>query len=170
MSRSKDEELRKQVGKTLDRDKNIKRYGLNTDVVEGEAQIQGIVDTLAEKQHAARATKSVSGIKKVDNAVSVSTDGDIDDHKVEFEVAEELYANPNVDLKHIGAESNRGVVTLVGSVTDPSEIESARQSAAQARGVTKVVSQVKIKKRKMGMTEIFHSQVNNDKENEPSPL
>lgn len=79
-------------------------------------------------------------------------------------MAEELNANPNVNLKHIGAKSSDGIVTLVGNVTDPNEIEEARDSASKARGVTKVESQVKVQEPEMNLHQIFHSQVNNDYE------
>lgn len=60
-----------------------------------------------------------------------------------------INANPNVNLKHIGAKSSDGIVTLVGNVTDPNEIEEARDSASKARGVTKVESQVKVQEPEM---------------------
>ena len=137
---------------------------LKGDVVEGEAQLQGVVDTLAEKEHAEKIAKSISGIKKVDNSISISTDGDITDSAVDFEVLEELNSNPNVNLKHIGAKSSDGIVTLVGNVTGPNEIEEARYSASKARGVTKVESQVKVQEPEMNLDQVFHSQVNNDNE------
>lgn len=164
MNDQKDENLQEALQRNLEDDKNLKSYALKGDVVEGEAQLQGIVDTLAEKEHAGRIAKSISGIKKTDNSVAISTDGNITDSDVDFEVAEELNANPNVDLKHIGAKSSGGVVTLVGNASDPQEIEEALDSASKARGVTNVRSQVKVQKPELSLEEIFHSQVNNDEE------
>ena len=164
MSGQKDEKLKEALQRELEKDVNLKGYALKGDVVEGEAQLLGIVDTLAEKGHAENIAKSISGIKKVDNSISISTDGDITDGSVDFEVAEELNANPNVNLKHIGAKSSDGIVTLVGNVTDPNEIEEARYSTGKARGVTEVKSQVKVQKPEMSLEEIFYSQVNNDEE------
>ena len=159
-----DENLKKALRKKLKDDINLRGYALEGDVVKGEARLQGIVDALAEKDHAANIAKSVAGIKKVDNGISVSTDGDITDSAVDFEVAEELNANPNVNLKHVGAKSSHGRVTLVGNAADPNEVEEALRSASKARGVTKVESQVKVRKPEMTLQEIFHSQVNNDDE------
>ncbi len=164
MSYHKDEKLKELLQNALQKDINLKGYALKGDVVEGEAQLQGIVDTLAEKEHAGNLTKNISGIKKVDNSISISTDGDITDSDVAFEVSEELSANPNINLKHISAKISGGVVTLVGNVTDPAEIEEARHTASKARGVTKVVSQVKVQKSEMNLEQIFHSQVNNDED------
>lgn len=164
MAGHSDEELQKALQRELENDKNLRSYALKGDVIEGEAQLQGIVDTLSEKEHAAKIARSISGIKKVDNGISISTDGEITDRGVEFEVAEELDADPKVNTKHIGAKSAGGMVTLVGTVSDRKEIEDARHAASTARGVTKVVSQVKIRKPEMTLEDIFHSQVNNDKE------
>ncbi len=164
MSRQKDDDLKKALQSALESDVNLKGYALKGDVVEGEAQLQGIVETLAEKEYAGKVAKSISGVKKVDNSISISTDGDITDSAVDFEVAEELNANPNVNLKHIGVKSSGGTVTLVGNVTDPAEIAEAINSAGKARGVTNVKSQVKVKEPEMTLDQIFHSQVNNDHE------
>lgn len=98
----------------------------------------------------------------VDNGIAISTDGEITDMGVEFEAGEEILADTKVTPKHIGVKSSNGIVTLVGNVTDPREIEAARDAASKARGVTEVISQVKIQKPEMDLHEIFHSQVNND--------
>lgn len=164
MPDQKDEELKEILQAKLDHDRNLKSYALKGDVIEGAAQLQGIVDSLAEKEYAGEMAKSIPGINKVDNGISISTDGEITDRGVEFEAGEEIYADPRVNPQHIGVKSSRGVITLVGNVTDTREIEDARQAAKKARGVTKVVSQVKVKKPEFGLEEIFHSQVNNERD------
>ena len=164
MPKQNDAQLKERLQSALEDDKNLRSYALKGDVVEGEAQLQGIVDTLSEKEHAEKVAKNIHGINSVANAVSISTDGAITDSAVVFEVAEELNANPNVDLKHIYAKSSNGIVTLIGNVTDPSEIDAAKEAARKARGVKKVVSQVRILKPEINLEEIFHSQVNNDDE------
>lgn len=168
MSRGKKKNSFKKVEKELQRafkaDKDLKGYGLRVEAVEGEARLQGIVDTLIEKERATKLAQDIPGIKKVDNAISISTDGSITDSKVEFEVAEELAQAPGVSLQHIGSESHRGTVILKGEVLKPHEIEVARRAAAKARGVKKVISQVKVKKPLKTLEEIFHSQVRNDRE------
>lgn len=128
----------------------------------GEAQLHGIVDTLSEKHHAERVAWSIEGIRKVDSAISISTDGKITDSDVEFEVSEELEADPDIDTRNIGARSSKGVVALVGHTDGPQEVEKARQAAAKARGVTRVVSHVKIGEEEFSPEEIFHSQVRTD--------
>lgn len=164
MPYQKDEELKEILQTKLDQDINLQSYALKGDVVEGEAQLQGIVDSLAEKEYAERITKNIAGIKKVENGIAISTDGPITDRGVEFEAGEELFSDPKVNSKHIGVKSSHGVVTLVGNVTDPQEIEDARNAVSKARGVTKVISEIKVQKPQTSLHEIFHSQVNNDQD------
>ncbi|OPX85121.1 MAG: outer membrane lipoprotein [Pelotomaculum sp. PtaB.Bin104] len=127
--------------------------------------ISGIVDTLSDSEMAAELAAGLPGVQEVVNNITISTDGSITDTGVNMEVKEELEADPQVDLSHIGAESFGGTVILTGNAEDPAEIEAARQAAARARGVSKVVSQVKLADPgEMSLEEIFHSQVRNDKE------
>ena len=81
-----DDSLKDTLQMALDNDKNLRSYGLRVDVVEGNARLHGIVDTLSEKDRAERIARSIEGIKRVDSAISISTDGKITDSEVEFEV------------------------------------------------------------------------------------
>jgi hyperosmotically inducible protein len=165
-----DNRLREQLLNVINSDPNVGAYELRADVVEREAQLQGIVDTLAEKQRAEELARSIPGIEKVDSAVAVSTDGPITDKEVEFEVSEELEAHPGIRTANIGAKSDKGTVTLAGTTDDPAEVDAAKEAASRARGVTKVISQVKIRSgtdKEMTSGEVFHSQVRNDREKSP---
>ncbi|SMB91119.1 hyperosmotically inducible protein [Thermanaeromonas toyohensis ToBE] len=156
--------VQEELQRAFKADKDLKGYGLKVEVVEGKARLQGIVDTLIEKERATNLAQDIPGVEKVDNAISISTDGPITDSEVEFEVAEELAQAPGVELQHIGGKSHRGTVLLKGEALKPHEIEAARRAAAKARGVKRVISQVKVKKPLKTLEEIFHSQVRNDKE------
>jgi hyperosmotically inducible protein len=140
-----DDQLKEQLRNVLDSDPNLGAYALRADVVEREAQIQGIVDTLAEKRRAEELARSIPGITKVDAAIAVSTDGPVTDKGVEFEVSEELEAHPKVNTENIGVKVEKGVVTLVGNTDDPREVDAAKEAASRARGVTDVLSQVKVR-------------------------
>ncbi|NLC07762.1 MAG: BON domain-containing protein [Syntrophomonadaceae bacterium] len=159
-------ELQQQVQSLLEKDKDLRGYGLKADVVQGEVQLQGVVDTLQEKERAEELVQQVPGIKGVVNAISISTDGAITDKNVAMEVQEELELSPDVNIRHIGAEltGGNGTVVLKGQADDPDEMEAARKAASKARGVTKVVSQVKLGGEALDLPGIFHSQVNNDRD------
>ncbi|MGI6665961.1 MAG: BON domain-containing protein [Bacillota bacterium] len=180
-----DDQLKEQLRNVLDSDPNLGAYGLRADVVEREAQIQGIVDSLSEKRRAEELARSIPGIAKVDASIAVSTDGPITDKGVAFEVSEELESHPDVSTENIGAKVDRGVVTLVGNTDDPAEVDAAKEAASKARGVTEVHSRVKVlsqgvekdegnkegkrgkKSKESSRERIFHSQVGTDREKNP---
>lgn len=164
---NKDEELRRKVQDALDSDNRTRNYQLKADVINGEAQITGIVDTLSEKEQVNQIVSSVGGIKRVENGVTMSTDGSIVDEDVIEEVTEELNADPQVGLKKVGAKSVKGNVYLVGTVGSVEEEKAAIRAASRARGVKSVVSQLKINTDNYDyddLGQIFHHQVNNDQE------
>jgi hyperosmotically inducible protein len=159
------EELQDRVQDVLDSDKDLRGYGLNVTGSGDRVAVSGIVDTLSEINRAEKLVAGLPGVQEVVNDLTISTDGNITDADVTKEVREELNADPRVDLSHIGAETHGGTVILMGNTENPDEIEAARQTAAKARGVRKVVSQVKLKDPgDMSLEGIFHSQVRNDEE------
>lgn len=163
MGHLEDASLKDRLQRALDNDQNLRSYGLRADVVDGQAQISGVVDTLAEKEYLERLALSVPGVHAVDAAVAISTDGPVTDADVTKEVREELNADPRVDLRHIGVQVSGGQVILQGRARSE-EVEAARQAAARARGVTRVLSQVKTRPPEPTLEDIFHSQVRNDHE------
>ncbi len=155
------------IQQILDEDKNLKSYGLKVDMAGDIVTVTGIVDTLSEKEHAERLIKSAAGDKKIEMAVSISTDGEVNDKDVDMEVAEELTAQPELDGK-VSARVEKGVVYLMGNVEDEKLKQKAVDTAAKARGVSRVIDQIKVveNERIDESDDIFHSQVRNDKEEE----
>lgn len=164
MQNNSNSELRKRVQAALDADPDMSAYRVQAEAVDGEVQLTGIVDTAAERDKANEIVAKVPGVKRIENGITLSTDGSIDDRDVEFEVREELQAESGVDLKNIGVKSVRGKVFLMGSTDDPAEEQAAIEAAMGAHGVTEVISQVKAQTKEWGLKEIFHSQVRNDRE------
>ncbi|HQA08127.1 MAG TPA: BON domain-containing protein [Syntrophomonadaceae bacterium] len=159
-----EERLRKQVKYKLDNDQDLRGYALKADVVGEEVRVEGVVDTLKEKQRVESLLKSIPGVKTVASAIAISTDGAIKTQDVTMEAQEELQLDDRVDPHHIGAESigGHGTVVLRGHTDNPEELEAAIRSASKARGVTRVIDQVKTTPEEMTLDDIFHSQVNND--------
>lgn len=160
-----DDKLRQRVSAPIKNDKDLRGYALQTDVVEGEVQVQGVVDTLQEKERAEKMAAQTPGVKGVGSGISISTDGAITDKDVLMEVNEELQI-AGVDLHAIGAQTagGHGTVVLRGKTDDPSKVEEAMEAASKARGVTRVLNQVKLGEEELTLNDIFHSQVNNDEE------
>lgn len=165
MARNSDDTIRRRVQAVLDSNIKSRAYGLKADVIDGEVQLTGIVDTLSEKESLNKIISGIDGVRGVENGVAISTDGAIDDEDVTFEVMEELNADPDVNLKHVGARTVKGTVFLKGRADSETEIKAAVNAAAKARGVRNVVSQLDVETGgELTLEEIFHSQVNNEKE------
>lgn len=168
MSKYRDKEIQQDIQALIDRTDGLKDYGIKTLVQNGEVHLTGMVDTLHERRQLHELVSRVKGIKSIENGVTISTDGQINDSEVTAEVYEE-FANNDVDVKHIGAESRGGTVYLVGHADSQEEIDNAIEAATRARGVRDVKSQVKLTEPEeaiadLSLKEIFHSQVNNDHE------
>lgn len=165
MVESNDKIIRQRVQQFLDANVESREYGIKADVINGEAIITGIVDSLSEKNSISKIVSGIEGVRSVENGLTISTDGSINDEDVTFEVLKELSSDPGVNLRHVGARSVGGTVFLKGRVENKDEIETAVKAAAKARGVRNVVSQLDMETAKeLSLEEIFHSQVNNDKE------
>ncbi|WP_003543515.1 BON domain-containing protein [Desulfotomaculum nigrificans] len=168
MSRQSDKNLQAQVQALIDKTNGLKDYGIKALVQNGELHLNGVVDTLHERRQLQELVSRVPGLKSIENGVTISTDGQINDGEVTSEVYEELELN-DVNLKNIGVESIDGTVYLRGRADSTAEIQNAMEAAARARGVKNVISQVELRDdRELSLQEIFHSQVNNDREN-PNP-
>lgn len=165
MSNLKDLELKSKVERAIKKDFELSElYDINVDVTQGEVQLIGVVDTLADKERLETILKGVPDVSFFNNDITVSTDGPITDRGVEFEVAEEFHADPRIDMKNIGAKSVHGKVFLVGRSNDKEEIQAAAGTASKARGVKQVITQVKSGRKELTNDNIFHSQVRNDEE------
>mgnify|MGYP000853429797 FL=1 len=137
-----DKHLALRVHSSIMDDPGLRAYGIKVSSNKGVVRLQGIVDVLAEKMRAEEIASGVSGVTRIENNLTVSTDGRITDDDVNFEVAEELRLAPNVDITKVYGESKKGVVHLYGNVDEPSEAKAAVRAAAKARGVKDIVSHI----------------------------
>lgn len=137
------QELTTKINNYLADDQRLAPYALKAKAYEdGLVRIQGIVDVLIERDQAEEMVRNISGVKEVENNVTVCTDGEIDDEDVAFEVGEELLANPEVP-DSVGVKVNGGQVLLVGSIQNQGQALEAIETAGKARGVREVLNQLK---------------------------
>ena len=150
----------------IDGDINLKSYGLNVNLAGDTIVVTGVVDTLSEKAHAQKIMKDAAPGKNVEMAVSISTDGAVDDNDVAMEVAEEI-AIQGLDDK-VSTRVDNGVAHLEGTVENKDLKLKAAGAAAKARGVTGVVNNIKINPNNIREVtgDEFHNQVRNDDESE----
>ncbi len=144
MTNMTDEGLRTKIQQKLSVHPQLASYALKTRIYpNGTVQIQGIVDVLEEKLQAEELIWSIPGVKKIENNLTVCTDGQIDDFDVAFEVAEEFQANPEVPVT-IGVKVTGGEVQLMGRVSNFNQAQEAVETAAKARGVREIISHLKM--------------------------
>ncbi|HHU50877.1 MAG TPA: BON domain-containing protein [Firmicutes bacterium] len=118
-------------------------YALQVRERDGAVYLQGVVDVFAEKEEAERLIGNIPGVKRVENGITVCTDGAINDEDIKFEVSEELLSDPQVP-KTVGLEVVKGRVRLVGEVKNLAEKEAAMKAAGRARGVREVSSELQV--------------------------
>jgi hyperosmotically inducible protein len=138
-----DQKLEDEIKQWLDEDDRLAHYGLNAKADKGHVTLQGIVDVLAEKEYAGERLLEFPGVRSLDNALVICTDGGIDDKDVAFEVAEELHADPYIP-DSIGAQVHGGNVRLLGKVESLAQEEAAFNAAKKARGVIGVTSEIQM--------------------------
>lgn len=141
---ARDKRLAQTVSDRLHAESSLAGFDINVKATETQVTLQGVVDTLAEKNRAGQIAREVSGVRGVENALTMSTDGAIKDEDVTFEVNEELNADPRVRLRNVGVEVSNGTARLVGHATSREELEAAKEAASSARGVKRVIDQAEV--------------------------
>lgn len=138
------QELTAKINHRLTNDRRLAPYALKAKAyTDGLVRIQGIVDVLKERDQAEAIVWDFPGVKRVENNITVCTDGIIDDEDVAFEVGEELSANPEIP-DTVGVRVSGGQVQLIGSIQNQGQALEAIEAAGKARGVKEVRNQLKI--------------------------
>ncbi len=140
-----DVDLTQAVQAVLDDDENLRSYGLRAQSNGKTVTVVGVVDVLAEKRYVESIVQAIPGVEKVEGAIAISTDGQITDADVRFEVGEELGLYPADELRQLSIQANGGVVTLIGEVSREEFKAQALEAAAKARGVVEVVNKIKVR-------------------------
>lgn len=120
---------------------------------------------MSEKLRAAELVSSIPGINRVENSISISTDGRITDAGVEMEVAEEIALDERAKIIP-GIQVERGRVILTGVVESDDERQAIIQAAARARGVTDITDNLRVDNGEIDWDDpqaILDSQVRNER-------
>lgn len=104
--------------------------------------LSGVVDVLAEKLFAEDIVRRVSGVRKVENGLTIAQDGTISDKDIEAEVSASIQKEPR--LASVGVKVDKGIVHLEGKVETLADEDLARRLAAKVRGVRDVVSRLQV--------------------------
>ncbi|MBI3911404.1 MAG: BON domain-containing protein [Armatimonadetes bacterium] len=108
-------------------------------VAGGIAHLDGVVRTLAAKEAAERAARSVSGIVAVDNRLAVEEPFARTDTERTEALTAALAADPLTDVREIGARVQGGVAVLVGHPDNAAAMERAAEVAATVPGISSII-------------------------------
>lgn len=142
---TQDDMIKQKVEEALSENMHNSSLGVNVQVEKGYVTLTGIVDVLSEKDYAERVVNSISGIKGVNNALTVGMDGEITDEQITQQVIGKFISEPQLEAQEVGATTKRGAVYLQGRVKTLAEANIARELASTVMGVKDVVmNQLKI--------------------------
>jgi hyperosmotically inducible periplasmic protein len=123
---------------------------VNVDVYRGVVKLSGFVDTPKEKTTAAEVAGKVSGVKSVQNDITVhgrdSTAGEVvDDSILTAKVKAALIASSDTKAHQINVETKAGVVQLSGFVDNADAKAAAADVARSVTGVKDVENELSVK-------------------------
>ena len=133
----------------------VKGHDVNVDTYRGVVQLNGFVDTQAEKTAATQAAQSVNGVKEVRNNLEVkstvvaetgrSAGQVIDDATITAKVKAGLIADETTKAYQINVDTNSGIVELGGFVDSAAAKNRASEVARGVNGVKEVRNDLEVK-------------------------
>jgi hyperosmotically inducible protein len=132
-------------------DPDVKAFDFKVETRKGEVQLSGFVDKQTQIDLAVAVTRAVTGVKSVQNNVSLKSaaptvGGKVDDTIVTTKVKAALLADENVKSLDIAVITRQGEVQLSGFVNNQSQIDRAMDVVRSIDGVISVSNEMSIKK------------------------
>ena len=131
------------IKKALLADPTISSFDLQVETRDGTVQLSGFVNDQAQIAKALAITRTVAGVKTVENGVTLkgspsTVDTKIDDATVTSRVKTVLLAEPDI-------RSFKGEVQLSGFVNNQSQMDLAAQIAGATEGASGVKNELMVK-------------------------
>ncbi|CAM4283216.1 BON domain-containing protein [Pseudoalteromonas ostreae] len=137
---------------------NLNNFDINTDVKNGKVVLTGKVESDLDKELAEELVLSLDGVTDVDNELTVvkntdakskkmkpdSTESDLTDAKITTVITTRYLFNSEVGGTDIDVDTDKGVVTLNGTVGSDAEKQLALKIAKNAEDVHDVVDELTI--------------------------
>lgn len=142
-----DGRLQDKISCALKRDNNLSGYDINVRVVNGHITLQGIVDVLADKNHAHGIAATVEGAGEIENNITVSTDGAVTDRDIHREIRQELEGNLHLNDMRVKVTVHQGDVTLTGTAESAAQKQALRETVSKAMGVKSIHNHISISTR-----------------------
>jgi hyperosmotically inducible protein len=125
----------------------VKARHIDVDVLNGVVTLTGLVESTAEIKRAKEIALAVEGVKSVTNYLTVGSKSmgqALDDKLIVGVINKNLIAEPNMKSLNIDVDSNNGVVTLTGIVSNTKLKNRALEIAWDTTGVVKVIDNLKV--------------------------
>ena len=131
-------------------DKTADANEINVEVNKGIVQLNGFVDSEKEKAQAETVAKGVSGVKGVQNNLSIKSTKEtagmaMDDSTLTAKVKSALIDNSDTNANDIKVETKAGVVQLSGFVDSDQQKTAASKVASAVTGVNSVENNLSVK-------------------------
>lgn len=133
------------VEHTLGESADVDVSDLRVKVLDGIARLTGVVNTLREKDLAARIAEKLPGVRGVENDIVIDGNREPTNSKLYRAVADALADFPPDDPAAIGVRSVcDGVAYLVGNAASALEAKRAAEIASGVPGIKMVVNEISI--------------------------
>lgn len=133
-------------------DARVKGRQIDVETTNGQVMLRGKVDSEAAKQAAEDIAKGLDGVKSVKNDLEIvapSTREAVEEKDEAITARVQTQIAKDSDLKHagIGVQTNAGIVSLTGEVSDIMTSANASWTAWQVPGVKSVKNDITVKEK-----------------------
>jgi len=128
-------------------DRDVKRYDIDVDTIDGVVYLRGKVDSKTMRTSAERIARDTAGVKQVKNELKVEGapgEQGSSDLAIRMRVGRRLSMAADVDRMNIDVDVTDGVVTLSGAVHDDKAKELAEKVTRQTKGVRDVRNELTV--------------------------
>jgi hyperosmotically inducible protein len=144
-----DTALTAKIKAALATDSTAKAHQIDVEINEGIVQLNGFVDSEANRQAAERVARNAEGVRDVRNNLKIrgeDTAGNmLDDTVITAKVKTALIENDVTKAHEINVEAQNGVVQLSGFVDSQSQKDKAASVARNIEGVSRVDNKIDVK-------------------------
>lgn len=137
-------------------DVRVKGRQIDVETTNGQVMLRGKVDSEAAKQAAEDIAKGLDGVKSVKNDLEIvapSTREAVEEKDEAITARVQTQIAKDSDLKHAGiaVQTNAGIVSLTGEVSDIMTSANASWTAWQVPGVKSVKNDITVKEKAYGL-------------------
>lgn len=139
-----DSELSLEVKKTLELNLESSVLDIQSQVEKGVAYLDGVVDTLADKEFAEEIITHIPDVKDVVNHLSIGMERHVKENDL-INAVEESLIKKDEKYRRIGIAANKGVVHIYGDIDNVAEEKDIINASMEVQGVKEVTSHLRLK-------------------------